>query len=98
MNGDEVELRVLGCLIEKALTTPDAYPLSLNSLRLACNQTTNREPVVAYDETTVEEALEGLRAKRLATRSKAPGERAIKHRHRVEETLEVDPAERALVC
>jgi acyl-CoA reductase-like NAD-dependent aldehyde dehydrogenase len=91
------EARVLGCLIEKALTTPDAYPLSLNSLRLACNQTTNRDPVVAYDEVTVEDALEGLRAKQLATRSKAPGERAIKHRHRADETLAVDPAERALL-
>jgi acyl-CoA reductase-like NAD-dependent aldehyde dehydrogenase len=92
------EARVLGCLIEKALTTPDAYPLSLNSLRLACNQTTNRDPVVAYDETTVEDALEGLRSKQLATRSKAPGERAIKHRHRAEETLASDPPERALLC
>ncbi len=92
------EARVLGCLVEKALTTPDVYPLSLNSLRLGCNQTTNRDPVVSYDDATVEEALEGLRAKRLATRGKALGERAIKHRHRVEETLDVDPAERALLC
>src|SRR5579862_2403919 len=52
MDADPVEIRVLGCLIEKQRTTPDAYPLSLNGLRLACNQATNREPVVEYDEAT----------------------------------------------
>ena len=63
MDADAVEIRVLGCLIEKQRTTPDAYPLSLNSLRIACNQSTNRDPVVDYDEATV---VEGLR--RLALR------------------------------
>ena len=57
MEPDAVEIRVIGCLIEKQRTTPDAYPLSLNSLRLACNQSTNRDPVVDYDEATVSEAL-----------------------------------------
>ena len=57
MDADAVEIRVLGCLIEKQRTTPDQYPLSLNALRLACNQATNRDPVVDYDEATVRAAL-----------------------------------------
>ena len=60
MDADPVEIRVLGCLIEKQRTTPDTYPLTLNSLRLACNQATNREPVVDYDEETIREALQRL--------------------------------------
>ena len=60
MDADAVELRVLGCLIEKQRTTPDVYPLSLNSLRLACNQATNRDPVVDYDEPTIRAALDRL--------------------------------------
>ena len=60
MDADAVELRVLGCLLEKQRTTPDTYPLSLNALRLACNQSTNREPVVDYDEATIRGALERL--------------------------------------
>jgi acyl-CoA reductase-like NAD-dependent aldehyde dehydrogenase len=91
------EARVLGCLMEKAATTPDYYPLSLNALITACNQTTNRDPVVHYDEDVVEETLASLRSKGLATRGKAPGERAIKHRHRVEETLQLDGAGVALL-
>ena len=63
---NDAELRVLGSLVEKAATTPDTYPLSLNALTLACNQLTNRDPVVAFDETTVVRALDGLREKRLA--------------------------------
>ena len=76
MDADAVELRVLGCLIEKQRTTPDAYPLSLNSLRLACNQSTNRDPVVEYDEPTIREALERLSAPRLGApceRRREPG-------------------------
>ncbi len=60
MDADAAELRVLGCLIEKRRTSPDAYPLSLNALRLACNQATSREPVVDYDEPTIREALTRL--------------------------------------
>ena len=60
MDADAVEIRVLGCLIEKQRTTPDAYPLTLNSLRLACNQATNRDPVVDYDEATIRDALQRL--------------------------------------
>src|SRR6266536_77749 len=58
VDADAVEIRVLGCLIEKQRTTPDQYPLSLNSLRLACNQSTNRDPIVDYDERTIKAALE----------------------------------------
>lgn len=61
------EVRVLGCLIEKEMTTPDYYPLSLNALQNACNQTSNRDPVVSFDEKTVAAALEGLKAKRLVS-------------------------------
>jgi uncharacterized protein YceH (UPF0502 family) len=60
MDADAVEIRVLGCLIEKQRTTPDAYPLSLNSLRLACNQATNRDPVVAYEEREIKAALDRM--------------------------------------
>ena len=60
MEPDAAEIRVVGCLIEKQRTTPDAYPLSLNALRLACNQATNRDPVVSYDEATVSGALRRL--------------------------------------
>ncbi|TAK07865.1 MAG: DUF480 domain-containing protein [Candidatus Manganitrophaceae bacterium] len=61
----DTEIRVLGCLIEKEMATPDYYPLSLNALQNACNQTSNRDPVVSYDEKTVTDAVEGLKAKRL---------------------------------
>ena len=81
MNGDDVELRVLGCLIEKQRTTPDAYPLSLNALRLACNQTTNREPVVAYDEQTIRAALDRLAQRGWARLASGPGSRTAKFRH-----------------
>ena len=64
----ETEVRVLGSLIEKDITTPEYYPLSLNALVAACNQKSNREPVVAYDDNTVEDALAGLRSKGLALR------------------------------
>ena len=65
MEADAVEIRVLGCLIEKQRTTPDAYPLSLNSLRLACNQTTNRDPVVEYEERDIKAALDRMSHSRL---------------------------------
>src|SRR5207253_10153482 len=79
------EARVLGCLMEKAVTTPDNYPLSGNALLNACNQTTNRDPVVAYDEATVDRTLESLRTKGLTRRVMATGQRVVKHRHVVEE-------------
>jgi uncharacterized protein len=87
MDADPVEIRVLGCLIEKQRTTPDVYPLSLNSLRAACNQTTNRDPVVAYDEETVRAAMRRLDQKRWARLASGPGSRAIKFRHLLDEEL-----------
>jgi acyl-CoA reductase-like NAD-dependent aldehyde dehydrogenase/uncharacterized protein YceH (UPF0502 family) len=91
------EARVLGCLMEKAVTTPDNYPLSLNALVAACNQTTNREPVTALDDATVDRALDSLRGKRLARRVMATGQRVVKHRHAVEDALGLDRPEFALV-
>lgn len=84
---DAVEVRVLGCLVEKQRTTPDAYPLSLNSLRLACNQTTNRDPVVDYDEVTIRSALHRLGRRRWTRLASGAGSRAVKYRHLLDEAL-----------
>jgi acyl-CoA reductase-like NAD-dependent aldehyde dehydrogenase/uncharacterized protein YceH (UPF0502 family) len=81
------EARVLGCLMEKAVTTPDNYPLSVNALINACNQSTNRDPVVSYDEATVERVLESLREKGVSRRVRSTGQRVVKHRHVVDEAL-----------
>ena len=81
------EQRVLGCLIEKRWATPDQYPLSLNSLRLACNQSTNRDPVTDYDESTVREAAQRLCHYGLARLASGHSSRAIKYRHLAEEGL-----------
>lgn len=97
MEPDAVEIRVLGCLIEKQHTTPDVYPLSLNSLRLACNQSTNREPVVDYDEQTVVEALRRL-ALRGWTRLASAGGRARKYRHLLNDAFGLDDAEASLLA
>jgi uncharacterized protein YceH (UPF0502 family) len=89
------EIRVLGCLLEKQRTTPDAYPLSLNALRLACNQSTNRDPVVDYDEAIVRDALHRLERRgyiRLASSG-----RAAKYRHLLAERLPLDGGEQALI-
>ena len=90
-----VEIRVLGCLVEKQRTTPDAYPLSLNALRLACNQSTNRDPVVDYDEATVRDAAQRLGRQRLARLASGAGSRATKYRHLLDETLGLAPDELA---
>jgi uncharacterized protein YceH (UPF0502 family) len=95
---DAVEIRVLGCLVEKQRTTPDAYPLSLNALRLACNQTTNRDPVVDHDEQTIRGALDRLSRRGWARLASGPGSRAVKYRHLLEEALELDPAEISLLA
>jgi len=84
---DAEEARVLGCLMEKAVTTPDNYPLSVNALINACNQSTNRDPIVSYDEATVERTLESLREKGVSRRVRATGQRVVKHRHVVDEAL-----------
>ncbi len=91
------EVRVLGCLMEKSVTTPDAYPLSFNGLMAACNQKTNRTPVVDYDEDTVAEAVEGLREKHLLYRVDTAGSRVQKYKHRIEERLGLTPASQALL-
>jgi uncharacterized protein YceH (UPF0502 family) len=92
------ELRVLGCLIEKSMTTPEYYPLSLNALLAACNQRSNREPVVAYDEATVVEALDGLRERGLCRSVQRPGQRTGKYRHAVDEVLHVDDEQAAVLA
>lgn len=92
------ETRVLGCLLEKEATTPENYPLSLNSIVSACNQTTNREPVVAFDEATVQEALDSLREKKLATVIFGGGSRVQKYRHNLLDHYELNPREVALLC
>ena len=91
-------MRVLGCLIEKQHTTPDAYPLSLNALRLACNQSTNREPVVDYDEHDVREALGRLERRGFVRLASGAGSRAAKYRHLLAEALPTDGGEQALMC
>jgi uncharacterized protein YceH (UPF0502 family) len=90
---DAVELRVLGCLIEKQRTTPDVYPLSLNALRLACNQTTNRDPVVGYDEPTIRGALERLSRRGWTRLASGAGSRAAKYRHLLDDALGVSGPE-----
>ncbi|MGH2869180.1 MAG: YceH family protein [Solirubrobacteraceae bacterium] len=92
------EQRVLGCLIEKRWTTPEQYPLSLNALRLACNQSTNRDPVTAYDETTVRDAAQRLSHYGLARLASGHNSRAIKYRHLGEEALSLDRPHLALLA
>lgn len=92
------EIRVLGSLVEKAVTTPDYYPLTLNSLTLACNQLSNRDPVVAFDETTVVRALDGLREKRLASVFTGAESRVAKYKHSLTDALLLTPGEVGLLC
>jgi uncharacterized protein len=92
------EERVLGCLIEKRWTTPDQYPLSLNALRLACNQLTNRDPVTDYDEATVRQAAERLGRYGLVRMASGHGSRAIKYRHLAEEGLSLGREELAVLA
>jgi uncharacterized protein len=93
-----VEIRVLGCLIEKQRTTPDAYPLSLNALRLACNQTTNRDPVVDYDERTIKTALERMSDRGWTRFASGAGSRALKYRHLLGEALQLSEQDLALLA
>ena len=93
------EARVLGALVEKQLTTPDAYPLTLKALTAACNQTSSRDPVVSYAPNLVETTLLVLKAKGMArVVHPGSGERATKYRQVADEALHLDPAERALLC
>jgi uncharacterized protein len=98
MEPDAVEIRILGCLIEKQHTTPDVYPLTLNSLRLACNQSTNRDPVVDYDENTVRAGLDRLVQRKWTTLASWSNRRAMKYRHTLDTALGLDDAEIALLC
>jgi uncharacterized protein YceH (UPF0502 family) len=97
-DADPVELRVLGSLLEKQRTTPDQYPLSLNALRLACNQATNRDPVVDYDEGTIRQALDRLGRRNWTRLASGPGSRAAKFRQLFDEALGLVPAETALLA
>jgi uncharacterized protein len=92
------EIRVLGCLVEKQRTTPDYYPLTLNALRAACNQSTNRDPVVAYDEATIRDAITRLNRRRWARLSSGAGSRTSKYRHLLEDSLTRAPDELSILC
>jgi uncharacterized protein YceH (UPF0502 family) len=93
-----VEIRVLGCLIEKQRTTPDTYPLTLNALRLACNQSTNRDPVVSYDEDEIHDALQQLYRRELTRAAGGHSSRSSKYRHLVPDRLGIDDAQQALLA
>src|SRR5205809_5235922 len=95
---NEVEVRVLASLVEKQVTTPEYYPLTLNALTLACNQKNNRNPVTAYDETTVMQAVESLREKNLAYVFYGSSSRVPKYKHVMPEVLHLGPAQLALMC
>lgn len=89
---------MLGCLLEKQRTTPDAYPLSLNALRLACNQSTNRDPVVEYDDAVIRDALHRLERRGYTRLASGAGSRTAKYRHLLVEALPMDSAEQAVIC
>jgi uncharacterized protein YceH (UPF0502 family) len=95
---DAAEVRVLGALIEKQITTPDYYPLTLNALTNACNQLTNRDPVVSFDDQTVVRALDKLREKRLATLFTGAESRVAKYKHTLTDAVLLTPGEVALLC
>ena len=98
MDADDVEIRVLGCLIEKQRTTPEQYPLSLNALRLACNQATNRDPVVDYDEATIRGAIDKLSRRGWVRLASGPGSRVAKYRHLLDDALGRVPSQIALLA
>jgi uncharacterized protein YceH (UPF0502 family) len=95
---DAVEIRVVACLVEKQRKTPDVYPLSLNAIRLACNQSTNRDPVVDYDEATVSDALRRTALRGWTRLTSGAGSRARKYRHLLPEALNVDSGELAVLA
>jgi uncharacterized protein YceH (UPF0502 family) len=98
VDADTVEIRVLGCLVEKQRTTPDQYPLSLNALRLACNQATNRDPVADYDEAEIRAALDRLSRRGWARLASGPGSRVAKYRHLLDDALGRVPSQIALLA
>ncbi len=91
-------VRVLGVLLEKEHTTPESYPLSLNALVLACNQKTNRDPITAYSEREIEEALQGLRDRGLVRSQQGTSGRVVKHQHRMDEALTLTPPDFAVLA
>ena len=95
---DEIEVRVLGSLLEKEITTPDYYPLSLNALINACNQKSNRDPVMALDESVVTQALDSLNEKGLAGQVTSADSRVPKYAHRMQEVFNFDRREMAVLC
>jgi uncharacterized protein YceH (UPF0502 family) len=95
---DAVEIRVVACLVEKQRTTPDQYPLTLNSLRLACNQSTNRDPVVDYDESTIRAALDRLGRRKWTTLASWSTARSVKYKHVLDQALGVDPPQLSLLA
>ena len=95
---NEIEVRVLGALLEKEITTPDYYPLSLNALINACNQKSNRDPVMALDESAVREALDSLNEKSLAGQATSADSRVPKYAHRLQEVFNFDRREMAVLC
>jgi uncharacterized protein YceH (UPF0502 family) len=98
LNLSDVEVRVLGALIEKDITTPDYYPLSLNALVNACNQKNNRDPVMALDEGAVRQALSSLQERRMAGPAGGADSRVTKYEHRLQEAFNFDRREIALIC
>ena len=102
MELSQLEARIIGCLLEKEITTPDQYPLSLNSLALACNQKSSREPVMALTESDVQTTIDDLIKKRLISEQSGFGSRVVKYKHRFCNTefseLQFSPAEVALIC
>ncbi|MBV9390304.1 MAG: YceH family protein, partial [Verrucomicrobia bacterium] len=93
-----IEARILGCLIEKERTGPEYYPLTINALMSACNQLTNRDPIVGYDEKTIEAGLDSLREKKLVMIVHTAGARVPKYRHRFLEIYNLSSQELAIVC
>lgn len=93
----DTDVRVLGSLIEKEITTPDNYPLSLNALVNACNQSSNREPVVHYDDVTVKAAVDRLRKRSLVRSIQGAGERVIKYMHLLADAMDLDRAQLAVL-
>lgn len=95
---NDTEVRILGCLIEKEMTTPEYYPLSLNSLTNACNQKSNRNPVVLYDETVVLHGLDSLQEKGLARKTHTAGSRVAKYLHTILDRFDLSRQELAVIC
>lgn len=98
MSLTDIDIRILGTMLEKEHTTPETYPLSINALVLACNQKTSREPVTNYSQREVEDALQRLRDRGLVVSSQAASERVVKHQHRLSHALELNAQDFAVLA